>query len=127
VIRITTGLPALGYAESMLRVPFQRASMVILLVGMMVTPLGMCKQQSSRGLHSCCMQQLAAHAVKADCCAFRTQLPATLTAPRLQGSSPSEVLHAYAASVPATAAAEPLPMAVIPPLSPPGGARILRI
>jgi hypothetical protein len=101
--------------------------MVILLMVLMVAPLRTCLQQSPKSAHSCCMQPESRHSLRTDCCAVRTQLPATLAAPTLPGASANEGLHEYVASLDATARDMHPAVAVIPPLSPPTGAFILRI
>jgi len=111
----------------MLRGSFQRAAMAILLMGMMIAPREICLQQSPKGAHSCCVQTESSHSVRTNCCVVRAQLPATLVAPTLPGSNPSEILHDYAASESATATDRHSAVAVIPPLSPPTGAFILRV
>jgi len=112
----------------MLRSSLQRAAMAILLVGMMIAPLGICLQRTHKGAHSCCMQQSgASHSLRADCCFVRGQLPATLVAPTLPGTSASQVVHEYAACVGATAMDEHSAVEASPPLSRPIGAFILRI
>jgi hypothetical protein len=106
---------------------FQRAAMAILLIGTMFAPLSTCLQQSSKGAHSCCMQPESSQTLRTDCCVVRSQLPATLVAPRLAGPSPSAVVHEYVGRVEAQASDEHAAVVVIPPLSPPTGAFILRI
>jgi len=111
----------------MVRVSFQRAAIAILLMGMMIEPLGICLQQSLRGAHSCCMQAEPSHCMQTNCCVVKTQLPATLAALTLPGSSPSEVSHEYLANLDATTTNTHQAVAVIPPNSPPTGSFILRI
>ena len=111
----------------MLRSSFQRAAMAILLVGMMIAPLGICLQQSPKGAHSCCPQQGSAHSVHADCCVVRMQLPAILVSPKLPNPSPRHLAVEIMARVELTASAEHPAVVVIPPLSPPTGAFILRL
>lgn len=78
-------------------------------------------------MHSCCMQPESMHSLRADCCVVRAQLPATLAAPTLPGSSPSAAVHESMVYLEAPASDEHPAFAVIPPLSPPTGAFILRI
>jgi hypothetical protein len=111
----------------MLRGSFQRASMAILLMGLMLAPLGFCLRPSRESAHSCCMQRESSASVQTNCCAMRTELPATLPTPSLPGVSPSRAMHEYIPCLgPAVSNARPA-VAVIPPLSPPTGAFILRI
>jgi len=111
----------------MVRGSFQRVAMTILMLGLMIAPLGLCLQPSSNGAHSCCMQSESSHSLHVNCCVARPQLPATVVAPTLPGSSPSEVLQAYVPVVDAVITEAHSVVAVIPPLSPPNGAFILRI
>jgi hypothetical protein len=101
--------------------------MTILLMGLMISPFGICLRQTSKVAHSCCMQPESSHSLRTNCCVVRAQLPAILVAPTLPGSSPSEVLHEYVASLNATTTDKHPVVAVIPPLSPPTGAFSLRI
>jgi hypothetical protein len=101
--------------------------MAVLLMVLMIAPLGVCLQQIPKNAHSCCMQAASPHALRTDCCVIRTQLPATLAANAVPGSSPSETVHEYAVCVKTTATDEHRSLGVIPPLSPPTGAFILRI
>jgi hypothetical protein len=111
----------------MLRAFFQRAAMAILLMAMMVAPFAVCLQQGHKGAHSCCMQPEGSHSLRTNCCTVRTQLPATLLAPAVTGTSS---LSAGQVSVMREATPAPFVqpvLAVTPPLSPPAGAFILRI
>lgn len=110
----------------MLRGSFQRAAMATLLTGLMIAPLGACLEQSTKDAHSCCMQPESSHSLRTNCCAVRTQLPATLAATTLPGANPSEAAHAYVVRMEAPATDKHPAVAVIPPLSPPTGAFILR-
>jgi hypothetical protein len=111
----------------MFRGSFQRAAMTILLMGLMIAPLRICLEQSPKSAHSCCMQPASRHSLRTDCCVVRTQLPATLVTPTLPGPSANEVLHEDVASLDAAITDVFPAVAVIPPLSPPTGAFILRI
>jgi len=111
----------------MLQNSFQRAAMAILLIGLMIAPLGMCLQQSPKGAHSCCIHPESPHSLRANCCVFGTQLPATLVAPKQPGASPSHGVDKNAAYVETPSSGERPVVVVIPPLSPPTGAFILRI
>jgi len=114
----------------MVRGSFQRAAVAILLVGMMIAPLGICLQRSSKSAHSCCMEQKSSqtlHCVRTNCCVVRTQLPAMLAKSTLPGPSRSEAVHEYMVCVTANAVDEHSAVALIPPQSPPPGAFILRI
>src|SRR5450631_524354 len=110
----------------MLRSSFQRAMTAILLMGIMIAPSGICLHQSSKVAHSCCVPE-SSHSLRTNCCVVRAQLPATLVAPTLPGSSPSEVLREYGPSVDAATMDTHPTVAVILPLSRPTGAFILRI
>jgi hypothetical protein len=101
--------------------------MAILLVGMMLTPLGICLQRGSTGQHGCCMHAESAHTVQSNCCIVRTQLQATLPAPSLPSASPAEATDQFVGYGNAQALGTHIALHVIPPLSPPTGAFILRI
>ena len=101
--------------------------MAILLVGMMLTPLGICLQRGSTGQHGCCMHAESQHALHSNCCVVRTQLPAVLPAPSLPSASPAEAMDQFVVYVPSQASRTHIALHVIPPLSPPTGAFILRI
>jgi hypothetical protein len=101
--------------------------MAILLMALMIAPFGICLPQHANGAHSCCMQMETPHSVRTNCCVARPQLPATLAASAVPNSSPSETVHAYAVCVEAMATSKHPAIAIIPHLSPPTGAIILRI
>ncbi len=112
----------------MLRGNFQRASIAILLIGMMIAPFVTCLQQSRKSAHSCCAGQMEpAQSLRADCCVVRTQLPATVVTPTLPPAGTLAAVQEYVMRVEMPAPVEHLALAVIPPLSPPNGAFILRI
>ena len=111
----------------MLRSSCQRAAIAILLVGWMIAPFGICLHQDAKGAHSCCMQAGPAHSIQTNCCVVKAQLPAILAAPAAPGPGSSAKVHEYGLQVQATASQEHPALAVIPPLSPPTGAFILRI
>ena len=111
----------------MLRIHFQRAAIAILLVGMMIAPLGICLQPSPNKAHDCCMQMEALPSLHTDCCVVRTQLPAILSAPTLADAVASSTMQGIPVRVETTASGERPPVTIIPPLSPPTGAFILRI
>lgn len=111
----------------MLQGYFQRASMAILLMGLVMMPLGFCRQLSSKSAHSCCMHSQSAQSLGPNCCVVRAQLPATLPTPTLPLVSLTAATHEYAPSLEALSPDGWLAVASIPPLSPPPGAFALRI
>jgi len=102
--------------------------MAILLIGLMFAPVCVCLQQHHKGAHSCCMHQSeSSPSLGANCCVVRAQLPATVVAPSLPGARPLVLVEHIEVpmAVPATGHHEHA--IVIPPVSPPPGAFILRI
>jgi len=111
-----------------MRGAFQRAGMAILLIGLMIAPMCVCLQQPRKGAHSCCMQQSeSTPSLRANCCVVRAPLPTTVVAPTLPGAKPLAPVELLEALVAMPSKGHQPPAIVIPPLSPPPGAFILRI
>ena len=112
----------------MVRGSFQRAALSILVMALMLAPFGVCSQPVAKGAHSCCaMQSEPLQSLQNGCCVVKAPLPGGTVAPLISVANPLQLVQQ-----PLMRGEVPLftsrpAVAVIPPLSPPTGAFILRI
>jgi hypothetical protein len=106
---------------------FQRAAVVLFLMGTLLAPFGMCLQPA-QAAHRCCQHaRQKGNTAKQDCCIVRSETPANLVAPASDGSTPMVVERAFFAADEISAPREVPAAVLVPPHAPPGRTSILRI
>ena len=107
---------------------FQRAAVVLFLMGTLLAPFGMCLQPSQGAAHRCCQHaRQKGNTAKQDCCIVRSETPAAIVTPAPAGSTPMVVGRADFASSEISSPREVPAAVLVPPHAPPGRTSILRI
>lgn len=106
---------------------FQRAAVVLFLMGTLLAPFGTCLQPA-QAAHRCCQHaRQKGNTAKQDCCIVRSETPANLVAPATDNPAPILVGRAFFAASEISAPRDVPAAVLVPTHAPPGRTSILRI
>src|ERR1035437_299409 len=100
---------------------FQRAAVVLFLMGTLLAPFGICLQPAQGAAHRCCQHaRQKGSTAKQDCCIVRSETPAAIVAPATDNSAPIVVERAFFAAGEISSPREVPAAVLVPTHAPPG-------